>query len=746
MSRRHVACSLALALVLSGAAAGSAQAAEGKVRVAVLPFESASSDAEFESLGKGLQAMVTTDLLEAGVFELVERSRLADIQNELALTRTGAIDKTTAARIGKLAGATHLLMGTITVLGPRMRIDARMLKTQSGEIVLAEKIEGPKEEFFDLEKALVKKLVGVTGVELPPKVRVKVDRVHTADFNAFKTWSDGIDAFDRRDYRKSVELLERAAEIDPDFTLATLTMQEYEQEIAAMKTRVVTVEIDKRRAEEIAQNAEAAKEAKELEEFWAVAKGAGGDRIARLWALYNLHYRYGDSYDRIPNLHRIEDRFELERIADALATQYVAEAQSAFPRVHPMPDYYHHWSFLKEATDERDRRWEADYRKDVRKDWARSCRRLQLDDKACGDLMMKTAEKLRKLGADREDLASMVIKAGERYRAAGEVDAATIAFSAAQKISQDTYTLETLVGEVEANRNVKRLLASCNKGSPWLREYLVLEEWRRGYARNCDDDWSIQMTKEPLTLEAARMLTQMRTIPGRGPMLVSGHPVWIFGSRDMRTGPRTMRSSTDSIIYYEPEQRAYGVLSVIDGRKADEVEIGVELGYQPMRSWYPPQGYSPRRDQTEVEIVAGRPRVAIVFGLVDVDVAQREEAESGKEIVPRPMRGYGVLVDGKGVHLVEVTEDAGAREIKSTNHFDDLHLQWKRVGLKPLSSKGGGGRGGAVPVKVAVDGKKVRATVGKQSFDFELPKVRKGYYGIWIDGVGYAHYAKPTTK
>jgi len=45
-------------------------------------------------------------------------------------------------RIGKLAGATHLVTGTFTVVGGQMRLDTRMFGVADGPSVLAEKIEG----------------------------------------------------------------------------------------------------------------------------------------------------------------------------------------------------------------------------------------------------------------------------------------------------------------------------------------------------------------------------------------------------------------------------------------------------------------------------------------------------------------------------------------------------------------------------------------------------------------------------
>src|SRR5262245_48302373 len=109
---RHALLSCCLALFTL---AGAARAAT--MRVAVMEFTNASKDPDLEPLGKGLQSMVTTDLANVQALQVVERERLKDVQGELKLSHGQGFDKGTAARIGKLVGATHLFVGSYTVVG-----------------------------------------------------------------------------------------------------------------------------------------------------------------------------------------------------------------------------------------------------------------------------------------------------------------------------------------------------------------------------------------------------------------------------------------------------------------------------------------------------------------------------------------------------------------------------------------------------------------------------------------------------
>jgi len=735
---------IAIAVVAAGVAfamAGSTAHANKK-RVAVMPFESASTNAEYAALGKGLQAMITTDLNNVGAYDLVERSRLADIQSELKLTKTGAIDKKTAARIGKLAGATHLLTGTVTVMGDKMRIDARMFATQSGKIMLTEQISGSKDEFFDLPKQLVKKMVTTTGVKMTPKVRVKVSRVHTADFKAFKTYSDGIAAYDAKQYKKSIQLLKAAAKIDPDFKLANMTLADYEERIAKMKTLAQTTAVNKRKADEIKRNAGAAKEARKLELLWEKARTTGkAARVERLWALYNLFRKYDDAYSRLRNLARIEDRFEMERIADALGGQYFAEAQKAFPRVPLLPLNHSSYSWNREPKNERDQDRLNGVTLSARYKWEHMCRRLQLTAKACGQFIFKAATKLKKAGADQRDTASVYIRAGMMFRRALDIDASTVAFSNAQKLTKDPYTSKTMVKEVEANRNVKKFLKEC-KGK-LRRESMLLTEWRSGWKYKSCDDYPFRDLADDSSLQAAYAMRRMRGVPRRHPMLVGDTPVWIYGHRDVVTGPRTDYFQTNSIIYFEAKKEKYGVLAMVGGDKAAAPKFSFETSFAPITSWYPNKGkgrYSPKKGQTAVKYEKDRPRIVVGVGLVDVDVSMRNDENTGDRVVGRPMRGYGVMLDAKGVHLVEITEDSGKREIVRTNSSSDLFIAWKRLNFKVLETKSSSAQGkDTVKWKVSAKGKSLKVNVGGTNVTFKLPKpLETGYVGVWFDGAGYA--------
>ncbi len=69
--------------------------------------------------------------------QIVERGQLRTILAELGLALTGAIDANTAQQIGRIHGVDSLIVGSLTVVGDRLRIIARIIGTETGLVYSA---------------------------------------------------------------------------------------------------------------------------------------------------------------------------------------------------------------------------------------------------------------------------------------------------------------------------------------------------------------------------------------------------------------------------------------------------------------------------------------------------------------------------------------------------------------------------------------------------------------------------------
>jgi TolB-like protein len=542
---------------------GTARADE--MRVAVMEFTSAAKDPELEALGKGLQSMVTTDLAQVQSLKVVERQRLRDVEAELKLGRSAAVDPKTAAKIGKLAGASHLFGGSFTVVGDKMRIDGRLVAVQSGEVLLAEQIAGEKALFFELEQQLVKRVIDTIGVKLQPKEKAALARPHTADFQAFKKFSDGIQAFDDGKVELALKALNEATAIDKDFKLASLTLEEYERLAAQVRAKAAAAGRVEDEVKRLEKNQALAAELAAVKKLWAVLdnKSTSVDaKLQRAYATCVLAWAYRASFgfqNRGPVTYEDLDeagfdQFSRERTADGLIARYWTEYADLFPKIPPLCIEYgglpsadrveiamkYVLGKLPKLIGDKEviLSWISNNAEvDHYADW------LHLDEPGEVGLWERLYKLAERVGLDDKHREIYERQIAEHRRAAGDIDGSTQMFAAASRHCKDSYRLRGYAEEIEKNRALVALVGKS--APPELRELYLL--------RHASPS-ELERLAQPNGADRLRQaLSSGREIHERQMVIVGDLPTWRAISPSMgaslRTGPRTSNLRADEIRY-----------------------------------------------------------------------------------------------------------------------------------------------------------------------------------------------------
>jgi len=95
-------------------------------------------------------------LIHGGKFRVVERAELDKVLTELKLNRGEAFDPATAQRVGKLVGAEYLLLGGKQAPGKDAPLNARLVRTETGDIVASE--TGKEGELAELAEKLAERV------------------------------------------------------------------------------------------------------------------------------------------------------------------------------------------------------------------------------------------------------------------------------------------------------------------------------------------------------------------------------------------------------------------------------------------------------------------------------------------------------------------------------------------------------------------------------------------------------------
>jgi TolB-like protein len=230
---------LALALPLAAGrraalAAPDAGRAVRTTTLAVLYFDYSGHDAALEALRKGMAQMLISDLSAVDTLQVVERDRLQALLDEQKLAKSGKIDASTAARIGKLLGARYLVLGSYFDALGAFRVDARLVDVETGQILKSVGANGKADDFLGLEQTLAEGLkqaaLDVSSASVARGAGTAAPaasgrRPRPAAPKRLKTetalvYSRALVALDDGDRKSAQNLFRRVLTAQPDFELA----------------------------------------------------------------------------------------------------------------------------------------------------------------------------------------------------------------------------------------------------------------------------------------------------------------------------------------------------------------------------------------------------------------------------------------------------------------------------------------------------------------------------------------------
>lgn len=115
--------------------------AQTAVTVAVLEFQNVSGTRDWNRLCAVVPEMLKTELSRSPYLQVLERSTLDGVMQELALAQSGLLNEEQALAVGQMAGARYVIQGAIGRSAGALRLDAHIVEVNSGR-VLGEKVEG----------------------------------------------------------------------------------------------------------------------------------------------------------------------------------------------------------------------------------------------------------------------------------------------------------------------------------------------------------------------------------------------------------------------------------------------------------------------------------------------------------------------------------------------------------------------------------------------------------------------------
>ena len=185
--------------------------------IAVLPFDSFNNEGDGTYFVDGVQDDILTDLAKVSDLKVTSRDAVVSYR--------GA-GKKSAREIGRSLGVAHVLEGSVQRSSGRVRVNARLIDTRTSTQVWAEAYERKVDDLFALQSELAQAIVAQLKARLSPSEKAAIESRPTQDMEAYDLFLKARDLMSQfasekgENWRQAAQLLERAIQRDPGFTLA----------------------------------------------------------------------------------------------------------------------------------------------------------------------------------------------------------------------------------------------------------------------------------------------------------------------------------------------------------------------------------------------------------------------------------------------------------------------------------------------------------------------------------------------
>lgn len=181
--------------------------------IAVLPFENLSGDEEQRYFADGLADDLITDLSKISGLVVVARNSSFAYRG-----MPGGIQQVAAE-----LGVRFLLDGSVRRAGEKVRINAQLVDSSTGQHVWSERFDQELNDIFSIQDEVTRQIVSALEVSLSASEQERFDRQRSANFDAYDMLlrAREIQArFTPEDNVAGRELYAKAAQLDPNYARA----------------------------------------------------------------------------------------------------------------------------------------------------------------------------------------------------------------------------------------------------------------------------------------------------------------------------------------------------------------------------------------------------------------------------------------------------------------------------------------------------------------------------------------------
>lgn len=183
---------------------------EDNPSIGVLPFVSASGNAETEYLGEGIAESITNSLSKLSHLSVAPRT---------TMLRFRAPDLN-PQEIGRESNVQNLLTGKVIQKAGAVRVQAELVSTVDGRQLWGKHYTHTLSGIFEIEAEIAREIAEALHVQLTDEDRLRFGKRHTCNDEAYRLHLQGRYLWNRRMAPRAMECFDQATKADPNFASA----------------------------------------------------------------------------------------------------------------------------------------------------------------------------------------------------------------------------------------------------------------------------------------------------------------------------------------------------------------------------------------------------------------------------------------------------------------------------------------------------------------------------------------------
>ncbi len=211
--------------------------------LAVMYFENHTGDENLDHWKKMIPGLVIADLTQSKYIEVLSGEKLYKILSDLNQVDAKSYSSDILRQVATRGRVNHILVGNYAKAGELIRINATLQDARTEKIVGSEGVEGKGEEsIFPMIDELTRRIktnLKLSDEEIASDIDREVGKITSSSTEAYRYYIEGRDYFNRGEGRKSIQSMEKAIAIDPEFAMAcrsiAMTYSNYGYESAMKK-------------------------------------------------------------------------------------------------------------------------------------------------------------------------------------------------------------------------------------------------------------------------------------------------------------------------------------------------------------------------------------------------------------------------------------------------------------------------------------------------------------------------------